>query len=191
MMRRNGQAGVTLTELMIVSSILLVLSGTALEYFVRQADFIQTMSLGHHLNSQARLAVEQMVKELRHGTLAAGTSPPDVSIPAAPGNTTVTLYPLVDFDGNQAIVDSAGNLEWDTVNPVTFQYDANARQLLRVAAGATRVMVSHVEMVAFTDDTMDGMLDDDEVRILLMLAENTSRGRRVAHTVSAIVQLRN
>lgn len=191
MRRRNRRAGLTLYELLVVGSLLTLLSTALLEFSLRHTDLENLSLVQAELRTDAALALDGMLQELRHGTRAGATSPPNLTIPAAPNNTQLQLYLPVDADGNGLIVDAAGNLEWDTGTPIVYQYNAATRQLLRSAGATTRVLANHVTDVVFEDRTIDGALPADEVRIRLTLERTTRRGRSVNIGANTLVKLRN
>ena len=188
---RHVQSGFTFVELLVVSSLAIVVSGVLLEFFVRHADFLDTAAMESDLRSQVQLATSEMLKELRHATRAAAGTPPNISIPAAPNNIQMTCYLPADLDGNGMIIDAAGNLEWNVLNPVRYQYDAPSRQLRRIDNAGTRVMANKVSAVSFEDRAIDATLLTDEVRIQLTLQDTTSRGRNLSAADTVLVKLRN
>jgi len=143
------------------------------------------------LRSQVQLATSEMLKELRHTTRAAAGTPPNISIPAAPNNIQMTLYLPADLDGNGMIIDAAGNLEWNVLHPVQYQYDAPSRQLRRIDNAGTRVMANKVSAVSCEDRAIDATLLTDEVRIRLTLQDTTSHGRNLSAADTVLVKLRN
>lgn len=189
--RRAGNRGWTLLELVITGSVVTIATSAALEFFLRQADFLDTVSAQADVRSQAQLAMQTMVAELRHATRRAAGSPPNIVIPAAPNNTTLTFYRPIDLDGNGVIVDGAGNLEWDAANPVQYQWVAATRQLVRTIGAANRVIANGVSTARFDDQAIDPSLLQDEVRVTLTIQQTTSRRRTISETLQGIVQLRN
>ena len=194
-MSRHGHRrtrGFTFLEFLIVSSLLTVISG-ALAEFVSQNLQLQMLSQAQgDLRTTGYLAMNQMVTELRPATRAAAGSPPNLTVPAAPNNTSLTFYLPEDLDGNGLIIDAAGVIEWVTDTPIQYQYDAGTKQLRRVVAGgATRVLANDVTQAVFKDRSIDASLSADEVSIQLTLQRSTLNGRLVSTTVSALVKLRN
>ena len=185
------QQGLTLIELLVVGSLAMLMSGVLLEFSMRHMDFLNTTAMQSDLRSQTHLAMEAMLKELHHGTRAAAGSPPNVTIPAAPGNTLMTFYLPADVDGNGMIIDAAGNIEWVAANPVQYVYDAPSQQLRRTDAAGTRVLANGVTAATFEDRTITPTLPADEVRIRLTLQDTTPRGRTLSASDNAIVKLRN
>ena len=183
--------GFTFLEFLIVSSVLTIISGALAEFTIQNVQFQILSQVQGDLRTTGHVAMDQMVTELRHATRAAAGSPPNLTIPASPNNTSLTFYLPADLDGNGFIIDAAGNIEWVTGTPIQYQYDAGTKQLRRIAGGATRVLANDVTQAVFKDRTIDGSLNPDEVSIQLTLQRVTSNGRSVSTTVSALVKSRN
>ena len=181
--------GLTMVELIVVFTIVALGSVALLTSLLSQTDFLDTSTTQHDVRTQAQLAAQQVAQELRKATRKAAGSPPNVTI--APGNSSLTLYLPKDANGDSRIIDAAGNLEWDAVNPVSYQYDAGQRQLLRLEGAATRVVASNVTSVVFTDQSDDSSLKSNEVKIQLTLQQATSRRRMLESSAAMIVRLRN
>lgn len=181
----------TLVEWLLATAVMLVGSAVLIVFLQRQTDFLESSTIQGDLRARSQLAIGAITRDLRHGTLVAAASPPNVTIPPAPNNISLTLYLPADLDNNGYIVDAAGDVEWDALDPVQYQYDAGARRLLRTAGGVTRVVANHVTAVQFEDQTIDAALADDQVRVQLTMQETTPHGRALTATNSAVVQLRN
>ncbi len=178
-------------ELIIVSSIITLVSSIFVEHLICQSDFLWTSTTQAEMRSQAQLALDAVLGELRHTTRAAAGSPPNLVIPAPPNNTTMTFYLPIDIDGNGLIVDNVGNIEWDIGNPVQYQFVPAARQLRRVVGVNSRVLANDVNGVTFEDRNIDGAMATDEVRIRLVFQRVSPRQRVVSETATAIVKMRN
>ena len=191
-MRSNRRrAGLTLFEFLVVGSLITLVSAMLLQFSLQHANLQNTLMAQGELRAEAAIALDSMLKELRHTTRTAAASPPNLTIPAAPNNTQAQFYVLVDADGNGVIVDAAGALEWDAANPIQYQYDQAAQQLLRTSGAATRVLANHVTAATFADRAIDGTLPADEVRIRLTLSRTTPHGQLCSTDVNAVVKLRN
>ncbi len=182
--------GLTLMELVVLTSLVAVGTSVFMEFLMRHADLLDYSTHQADLRTHAQMAVEEMLKELRHATRVGAGSPPNASIPAPPGNTQIAFSLPADLDGNGMIVDALGAVEWDVANPIRYQYVAASRQLTRVAGATSRVLAQDVASVTFQDQTMDGSLGANEVRAQVTL-QRTSRGRTITAASSGIVQLRN
>ncbi len=122
--RRSAQAGFTLIEMLIASSIfLIVLYGVYLVYDVSEASYIKG-SRTWDVQTQARIAIERMAREIR----AAGYASPKVSDPVVIAtNDTLSIH--VDLDGTGAkyvtysLRDCSGNVGttlYRQISTVTF-----------------------------------------------------------------------
>lgn len=187
----GNQHGLTFLEFLVVSSLLTVISGAMMDFVSRHVELQVLSQAQGELRTTGHIAVDQMVAELRHATRAAAGNPPNASIPPEPGNTSLTFYLPADVDGNGLIIDAAGDIEWVAATPIQYQYDAGARRLLRTAGGETRVLANEVAQAVFTDRTIDGALNLDEIGLQVTLQRTASSGRAISTTISAVVKLRN
>jgi len=195
-MRQSWQHGrktdaFTLTELMVVVGILSVVGGLAFELLSHLSDFWDVATTQADLRSLDQAAVNMMTRDLVNATRKGAGSPPNLVIPPLPGNTSVQFYLPTDLDGNGLIIDGMGNIEWDMITPVQFQYVAAARQVLRVRGATTQVVAQNVQSATFNDQSTDPSLYSDEVRIQLTLQRMTPRQRSVTVSSSTVVKLRN
>lgn len=189
--RRQQQTGLGLVEFLVASGIVAVGSFMLLGFLLNQVDFLETSGASTEVRSWAQLAVNTVGQEVRHATRTGAGSPPNISIPAAPNNTSVTLYVATDQDGNGTITDAAGNIEWDGANPIQYLYVPAGRQLVRIEGGLTRVVANNVTDARFEDQTMDVSLKDDELKMRLTLERTTLHQRTVSATTTTIIKLRN
>ena len=182
--------GLTIVEFVIVGSLITFIGASLLDFFLRQSDFIQISTAQAELQVQGQLAIDAVASELRHATRADAGSPPNVTIPNSPNNSQLTFYLPTDADGNGVITDAAGAIEWVTATPVTFQYAAGTRRLLRSTAAGSRVLANDVTAAVFEDRNIDGTLLANEVRVRLTLQKTAGR-RSLSTTLSGIITLRN
>lgn len=189
--QRQHQTGLGLVELLVASGIVAVGSTMLLGFLLNQIDFLETSGASTEVRSWTQLAANAVSQEVRHATRTGAGSPPNISIPAAPDNTSVTLYVATDQDGNGTITDATGNIEWNSANPIQYLYVPAGRQLIRIEAGLTRVVASNVTDARFEDRTMDASLKDDELRMRLTLERTTPHQRTVSATTTTIIKLRN
>jgi hypothetical protein len=103
----------------------------------------------------------------------------------------MTLYKPADLDADGDIVDGSGAIEWDTVDPILFQFDADNNRVLRVSMAGVRVLANDVTALTFEDQSFDIDLGADDVRITMSIQKRTSRGLEIATTATRVVQLRN
>ena len=188
---RIGQRGIALFEAMLVTSIGVLISVVLLECLNQGSDFWELSTTQADLGTREEIVMDEMVRELRSATRTAQTSPPKISIPPSPNNTQLTFYLATDLDGNGLILDATGNLEWDTNNPVQYQYAPSTRQLRRLVGATQRVLASDVASVTFADQAIDSSLANNEVKIVLTLQRTTPHQRVVTTTATPLVKLRN
>lgn len=183
--------GFTLVEMMVAFTIVAA-GGAALLLFLQQENlFVETSTVSGDVRTRAQLALETVASELRHATRKAAGSPPNIAIPPAPSNTSLTLYLPADANGDGRIIDAQGNVEWNTATPVQYQYNPSQQQLRRTAGAATRVVASNVSGVTFEDQAINNSLNADEVKVQLTLQQTASNQRSLSSTVATIVKLRN
>ena len=187
MMPRAVSRGIAMTEFILLSGMLAVASTVCAEFLLRQSDLVYLAVMQNDLHLAAQQAMEAVVTDLRPATRAAAGSPPNATIPAPPGNTTLTLYVPADLDEDGDIVDAGGAIEW---SPAPIVYQLNQQQLLRTQGGATRVLANDVTGLAFEDQAIDGTLAAEEIRVRLTL-QAARRGRTTTVSRSAVVNLRN
>lgn len=154
--------------------------------------FYETGMTQLDLRTEAAQALARMVAELQNATRTApGGGPPNLSIPAPPANDRLQFHLPKDLDGNGVIVNGQGAIEWDQGTPIQYQYVPGQRQLRRLEGGNQVVLANDVASVAFTDQSIDGTLFVDEVRIQLTLQRSTPHGRTISATASGAAKLRN
>jgi type II secretory pathway pseudopilin PulG len=184
--------GFTLVETMVAGTILLSLGLVAVLWLNGVSDLWWTSNTQADARAAAHQAVNRMAADIRSGTRAAAGSPPNLSIPAAPGNTAITFYLPADglLDSNTTIIDDIGDIEWD-FNPIQYVYVPAQARLQRVQGGTTTVIANDVLGVLFDDVTTDATLHLDEVKITLTLQKTTPQRRTVSATSTEVVKLRN
>ena len=184
--------GMTVMEMMIVVTIVMVIGGSLIAFMAQSWASWEVKNIEADLRLTAQTALDQIARELRLGTVTTGAgSPPRASVPAAPGNTSLTFYLPTDIDGNGLIIDAAGAVEWDAANPVQYQHVPASGQLTRTAAGVTRVLANDVQTAVFANQAIDGTLQNNEVRMTLTLRRVSTRGYPITLTTVMTVMLRN
>ena len=189
--RRAAQQGLTLVEMLVTTLVYPAIALMALQMLATKWDAMTFAMFQGDVRTHAHLAVTEMAKELRMGARLPGEVAPSINVPTAPGNTSVTFFVPTDVDGTNGVLDVLGQMEWDTTNPITYQYDAALRQVLRTEGGATRVIANDVTAVAFQDQAIDAGLQADEVRIVMTVQRVTPGGRAARADIAAIVTARN
>ena len=89
------------------------------------------------------------------------------------------------------VTNSAGIIEWDTPDPIAYQYIPAQSLLCRVQNGVKTNLALNVADVSFIDAGIDNSLALNEVKVILTLTRNTSRNRLISFTLSSSVRLRN
>ena len=103
----------------------------------------------------------------------------------------MVLFLPADVDGTNGVLDALGNLEWDTLNPIQYIYNAGTGQLTRVEGATTRVLAHDVTSAAFDDQQTDATLLATELRIRLTVQRVTPFRRTVSASANTVVRLRN
>ena len=188
---RRCQEGWTLIEAVLATTMLLVVFGGALALLNLQSDFWELATTQTDSRSEVERIMASVVKELRLARRVTAGIAPNISIPAAPGNTTMTFYVPTDVDGDHTVLDAIGAVEWNTADPIQLTYDAASQQLRRLQGGVTRVLATHVTAATFSDQAIDGTLASNEVRVALTTQQMTAHQRPVAMSASTVVRLRN
>ena len=183
--------GVTLIEVMIAATILVLAASFMLKGYLSGISLGEFAQEEASLQAQARNALTAMVMELKNATRSGYPAAPGIFIPATPNNTRIRFYLPNDLDGNGLLTDASGALEWGMAFPLQYQYVSNDRTLIRVENGVPRVLVSNVQDVRFIDISIDPALTGNEVKMILTLSKTTARQRQVTFTLSGIVRLRN
>ncbi len=192
--RRSQPNGFTFIELIVAGTLFTVISLIALLWVTSTMTLWSTTSTQDMLREAAEQTMNRMVSELRNATRTATVSPPNpnATIPAAPGNTTITFYlPVKNPDGS--ITDNIGNTQWGLPTPTALQftYVPAAKQVRRVSGASTIVYGNDVQSLTFDDVTTNASLYNNEVRIALTLQKTTTEQRTVSARATSIVKLRN
>ena len=188
----QGNRGFTLTEVMMVIGAFLVMSTILVGALAIGLDFWGVAVCRSEVQASGQLAMNAMVKELRNATRSKAGVPPNVLIMPAPNNTSLRLYLPMDIDMDVTIINAvSGVTEWNINNPINYQFDQPAGQLVRVEGGVTRVLANNVIAASFDDASTDIALFKDEIRITMQLRRMTARGRIVARSFLCVVKLRN
>ncbi|MCM8773618.1 MAG: hypothetical protein NC820_02635 [Candidatus Omnitrophica bacterium] len=182
----------TLIEVLLSASILAVISAIMLSFFIQGSNLWQLITNQSDLRSIARNAMNYMRQELQNTTRTSPEIPsPNLSIPSKPNNNSVDFYLPIDIDGNGLIIDDIGNTEWDKSNKIQYQYVPGLRQLRRLEKGNKYVIANNVASIEFEDNSINPVLYNNELKIVLKLEKLTPQNRTVSISVTSIVKLRN
>lgn len=183
--------GLTLTELVVAFAITGIAGTLLLGFLQQQNDFLENSVIQGDIRTKAQIALDVMANELRQATRKAAGSPPNATITDVNGNPTLTFYVPADVNGDGRIIDGAGNIEWDTVQSIQYQYNAALKQIIRTQGAATHVIATHVNSASFQDQTSNALLNANEIRLQMTFQEQTSHRRIPTATVATVVTLRN
>ncbi len=193
-MRRASDptGGFTFVETLVAGGILVVLASMATLWATGGINLWWTSNTQTDVRMTTQQAIARMADELRNATRASTVLPsPNIVIPPAPNNTSMTFYLPADIDGNGLIVDATGNIEWDMLNPIQYVYDPGTREILRLGGGQTVVIAHDVQSAQMDDQSTDASLSLNEVRLNVVLQKTTPQQRTVSATSISVVKLRN
>lgn len=180
---RSKSGGWTLLELIMAGSVLLIVVAAAFNFLNVQTDLWEYSTTQTDTRSDLERALDAMARELRNARRVTPGSSPSITIPNAPGNTTMTLY-IPD-----AVDTATGAVTWS--DAIQYVYDSPSQQLRRVQDGDTRILASNVTAATFTDKAIDNTLYANEVKVAVTLQRTTPHQRTVTASGSSIVRLRN
>ena len=184
-----GYRGWTFIEMVVVTVVLIVVITGVLVFLNIQSDFWELSTTQTDTRSDVERAMADMTKELRLARRVTPGVAPNITV--APGNAAITFYVPTDMDGLTGVLDSIGNVEWNTANPIQFTYDAASQQLRRIEGGVTRVLANDVTSATFRDQATDNTLLANEVKMALTIQRTTPHRRTVPASATTVVRLRN
>ncbi len=172
--RRAGDRGFTMVELLVASFLFLLLSSIVFTTVVAATKQTGSAREYNDLNEEARLLLNRMSRELREARAIRAADNPGAAVDAegtplypsyytssATGDVSVTFD--VDFNGNDVIEPTA-----DDPETLTYRYDrANRRVLLLAAGESLPVLAAEVESFNYrftsrfhdSDGAIDGVKD--------------------------------
>jgi type II secretory pathway component PulJ len=185
--------GFTLSEAIVASSLLVVISAIMLSFLIQGANLWQLMNDQSDLRSVGRIAMNYMTQELRKTTRdCEEDSSVNLVIPSKPENKSVHFYLPVDSDtdNNDLIIDDFGVTEWDKSNKIEYKYVPGLKRLRRIEKGNQYTIADDVESIEFEDKSINPDLYDNELKIILTLQKLTAQNRTASVTLTSIVKLR-
>jgi len=191
-LKQKGDRGFSLVEVMVASLIFLMILGTILNIYISGSEVYENNKIQADLQAQARMGLNSMASELSNATKInppGGVTFPNIFIPPAPGNTTMTLYlPTYVIDmvtlKPRVSINAAGGIVWNNT-PIVYQYDAGQRTLARVSNGVQTILARDVASVQFTN------VSSTEINVTLTLSKLTPKQRNIIITLSSVIKLRN
>jgi len=192
MQKQNRNRGFTLIEVMIASFIFLMILGVLLNIYISGSEVYENNKIQADLQAQARMGLNSVVNELSNATKTTapvGQSPPNLYIPPAPGNNTITFYlPTYVLDTitlkPRVSINANGIIIWNNT-PIVYQYDSGQRTLARVSNGVQTILARDVTSVQFLN------VSSTEISVALTLSKATPKQRNITITLSSIIRLRN
>ncbi len=189
---RRIQNGFTLVEVLLATAILVVISAIMMSFLIQGSSLWQFITNQSDLRSTARNAMNYMTQELRNSTRTSSEIPSvNLSIPSTPNNNSVDFYLPRDLDGNGYIIDSLGATEWDKSNKIQYQYVPGLKELRRLEKGNQYIIARDVATIEFEDHSINPVLRNNELKIILTLERLTPQKRTVSTTLTSVVKLRN
>ncbi len=184
--------GFTLIEVLVASSIFVVVLGMIYSSYRAGLDLWENAESTTDLESQARQAMTFMVSELRNATRTSTQNPsPNANITSGPNLKQIDFVLPEDANGDGYITDSNGAIEWDTNTHIQYKFIPGQHYLRRQEPGQQRVLAYNVSDVQFFDITSDATLALNEIKIVLTLSKTTPRGHTLTFTLTSVVKLRN
>lgn len=184
--------GFTLAEILIAATIMILVSAMALYPLLQGANLWQVLIAQSDLRSTAGNAMTYMERELRNATHSSTRNPsPNFTIPSKPNNNSIDFYLPADLDNNGYIIDALGNTEWDTSNKIQYQYVPGLKRLRRLEKGNQHVIADNVASIEFVDNSIDPVLYNDQLRIILKVEKATPQQRALSVTLTSVLKTRN
>jgi prepilin-type N-terminal cleavage/methylation domain-containing protein len=190
--RTSTRNGFTLVEIMVAVAITTLMVGMIYTMLAAGQEAWDIKSTQTDMQARGRLAMSQMVKELRQTTRTSTQNPsPNIAIPSTPNNRQIDFYLPLDLDGDGTIADTNGAVEWDTSNKIQYQYVPGQTMLRRLEKGEKQTIALNVSDVRFIDQGIDPALYPNELKITLTLQAKTKRQRTLSRDFTAMVKMRN
>ncbi len=192
LIKKMDRRGFTLIEILVATIVFTIISAVVFGVYIAGTDLWDVTRLQADLQAQARQVLNSMISELRNATRTSTQIPsPNLSIPAVPNNDSITFYLPGDNDGDGIITDANGDIEWDTGNPIIYQFDIGQKVIKRLENGQETILAQFISSVQFQDISIDPTLFLDEIKINLTLIKSTPKQRDISITASAVINFRN
>jgi Tfp pilus assembly protein PilW len=185
--------GLTFVEVVIASAIAVIVVSMIFMIYSSGNDLWETKRYQADLEAAGRQALETMTKELKQTTRTSTQTPsPNINIAAAPNNKNIDFYLPADLNNDSYITDNNGNVEWDTNNKIQYLYTPAQKELNRLKNSTqTTTLAQDVTDIQFIDNSIDGSLYLNELKINMTITKTTPRQRNLSMTFIGLVKLRN
>ena len=188
-------SGLTLIEILIASVLTTVVIAIIYSIYAAGSDIWEIKRYQTDLKAQGRQVISAVVSELRKTTRTSLQTPsPNLIITAVPNNNNITFY-LPQVANNSVVTDAANDtIAWDMNNTIQYVFDSATKQVKRleiIDPTGNRTMANDVTNIQFIDNSINGSLYLNELKVLLTLAKTTPRQRNISTTLSSVIKLRN
>jgi len=188
----KNKCGFTIIELLIAMMVTILAIGFMYNAYLSSYGSWEDADLSSDLQAQARNALNFMTSELLGATRSSTLAPSaNILIPGSPNNTAITFCLPGDINGDGLITNGAGQIEWNTANPIQYKFFPAQNSLCRIENGVKTNIALNVADVRFIDAGIDSSLAINEMKIILTLTRNTSRQRLITFSLTSTVRLRN
>jgi type II secretory pathway component PulJ len=170
--------GITILEMFIAISILLLLISSAFSLLTRSRDTWLTGEARIALRQELMKTVVQMEKELKQ------TRPSKINLSIASSSSSISFKTPQDNDNDTTVLDSSGNVEWS--GNITYLRN-NANQLVRNMSGTASILANNISALQFTRPSSP----DDILQINITARKTTATQRVIQDTETILVKMRN
>lgn len=178
--RVKDRGGFALVEVLIASSVFVVVSGAILSLFIYGSNLWQLVITQNELRSGASGAIYYMTKELQSATRVSTQTP-------SPNLIILSSNSIKFFLPSPARINDDGSTDWDTTlnHDIQYQYISASKQLRRSTQGVSKAICNNVASAEFENSA-----NNDGVKIVLKVEKNTLMGIK-STTLTSIIKLRN
>jgi len=187
--------GLTLIEILIASALTTIVIIIIYSIYAAGNDIWEIKRYQTDLKAQGRQVISEVVTELRKTTRASFQAPsPNLIITAYPNNNNITFY-LPQVANNSVVTNATdGSIVWAMNNTIRYVFDSSTKSVKRLETidpAGNRTMAHDVTNIQFIDNSINGSLYLDELKVLVTLAKTTPRQRNISTTLSSVIKLRN
>jgi hypothetical protein len=188
-----NKKGVTLTELLWVSAILVIVMAALVVSLVGLQSIFQAIKETAMIETEARVAGRMIAWELKETSRGRITITQNTPL-AGTDEIEYYLPVMVDTDTDgkpdtPSVV--GGSIQWDAT-PVTIALEpGNTGRLLRTEGAYQIVLANNVRRIKFSSNDLDPDLFPDELEIILELEKTGFAGRAYNTAATFFVDMRN